>query len=156
MKRTSGWRTYWWIWAIASTVWVGFALAAFPQTRDWQQLWETLGVPDIALVAESDCATVLDVTAAQACAHTIRMRRQRVQGQRAEQMGAALQDVGIVIGPPLAVLVLTFLVTIVASDRFNRRPPPPAVHDAHYYMRTAPELRPTNYRPPHRREQARE
>ena len=39
MKRTSGWRTYWWIWAIASTVWVGFALAAFPQTRDyyWQR-----------------------------------------------------------------------------------------------------------------------
>lgn len=137
---------------IGSAVWAAFALAAFPQTRDWQQLWDALGVPEIALIEESDCATVQDVTAAQACAHGIRQRKQRLETQRAEQMGLAFRNVGIVVGPPLLVLTGTFLLMMVAGDRFERHPPPPPHHDPHYYLRSAPELRPTNYRPPHRRD----
>ena len=150
--RPSGWRVYWWIWVIASTAWVGFAVAAFPETRDWSRLWDAMTASEVGLVDTSDCATsVQDVTAVQVCGHGVAQRRDRTWNRREQELAGAFQNIGIVLGPPLLVLAATFLVTVVAGDRFDRHPPPPARHSPHHYQRAAPRLRPTNYRPPNRR-----
>ncbi len=137
---------------IASTAWIGFALAAFPQTRDWDGLWDAMTAREIGLIDTSDCATsVQDTTAAQVCSHAVSQRRSRIWNQRENELVSAFGNVGIVVGPPLLALAATFLVTVFAGDRFDRHPPPPPRHSRDHYQRTAPKLRPTNYRPPNRR-----
>lgn len=138
---------------IASTAWLGFALAAFPQTRQWDGLWDAMTASEIGMIDASECATsVQDTTAAQVCSHGVSQRRTRILTQRQNELGLAFRNVGIVAGPPLLALAATFLVTVFAADRFDRRPPPPARHSPDHYQRTAPKLRPTNYRPPNRRQ----
>ena len=141
-------RLFWWLWAAASLVWIVVALAVFPQRWKEEDFWTALLATDTRVLTVEGCGHVLDSTVAQGCRQIERMAREREENRRSAELTSAFASLGTVIGPPLLVLALGFLVSVAFAGRLDRQPPP--VRPPHP---PGPDIRlpPTSYVPPHRR-----
>ena len=108
-------KLFWSAWCCIAVLWVLFALVVFPETRRFGEHMNALFTQDLVLATRTDCSSVIDATARQACMASISASRDRRELYRDYQFQATMGTIGLLIGPPILLLIGIQLARLFSS-----------------------------------------
>ena len=114
-------RSFWYMWAGGTAVWVALILVLVPDVRRGDFSWDALTSSQPSLLSHTSCGSIMDPLAARTCAAIERGARERRTMIREQRFRATMATLGILFGPPLLILLVVYISDAAVPDGPRRQ-----------------------------------